>query len=83
VIATVGRSVLHLLFPPAALLVVEGLRDRAQDRGGARPFFVDRLTLALMHKHFYEYMRKTSRELEALIRELRESAPAGPAMTEK
>jgi radical SAM superfamily enzyme YgiQ (UPF0313 family) len=39
-------------------------------------------TLALMHKHFYEYVRETSRELEALIRELRESA-AEPAMTDK
>jgi hypothetical protein len=33
-------------------------------------------TLALMHKHFYEYVRATSRQLEALIRELRESEPA-------
>ena len=40
-------------------------------------------TLALMHKHFYEYVRETSRELEALIRELRESAPTVPAITEK
>ena len=40
-------------------------------------------TLALMHKHFYEYVRETSRELEALIRQLRESAPTVPAITEK
>ena len=40
-------------------------------------------TLALMHKHFYEYVRETSRELEALIRDLRESAPTVPAITEK
>ena len=40
-------------------------------------------TLALMHKHFYEYVRETSRELEALIRELRESAPTVPAIPEK
>jgi radical SAM superfamily enzyme YgiQ (UPF0313 family) len=33
----------------------------------------DAFTLALMHKHFYEYVNETSRELEALIRELRES----------
>ena len=33
------------------------------------------LTLALMHKHFYEYVRDTSAQLEALIRELRESQP--------
>ena len=31
------------------------------------------LTLALMHKHFYEYVRETSRKLEGLIGELRES----------
>ena len=33
-------------------------------------------TLALMHKHFYEYVQETSRQLEALIHELRESEPA-------
>jgi radical SAM superfamily enzyme YgiQ (UPF0313 family) len=32
------------------------------------------VTLALMHKHFYEYMRDTSERLDALIRELQ----AGP-----
>jgi radical SAM superfamily enzyme YgiQ (UPF0313 family) len=34
------------------------------------------LTLALMHKHLYEYARETSRRLDALIRELEESEPA-------
>jgi radical SAM superfamily enzyme YgiQ (UPF0313 family) len=34
------------------------------------------LTLALMHKHLYEYVRDTSRRLEVLIRELDESEPA-------
>ncbi len=34
------------------------------------------LTLALMHKHLYEYVRDTSRRLEAVIRELEESEPA-------
>ena len=33
-------------------------------------------TLALMHKHFYEYVRGTSRQLEALIAELRKAEPA-------
>jgi radical SAM superfamily enzyme YgiQ (UPF0313 family) len=32
-------------------------------------------TLALMHKHFYEYAQKTSQQLEALIDGLRESEP--------
>jgi radical SAM superfamily enzyme YgiQ (UPF0313 family) len=40
-------------------------------------------TLALMHKHFYEYVRETSRELEALIRELREAPAAVPASPER
>ena len=34
------------------------------------------LTLALMHKHLHEYVRDTTRQLEALIRELDESEPA-------
>ena len=38
----------------------------------------DAFTLALMHKHFYEYVRETSRQLDTLIHELRESEP-GPA----
>jgi radical SAM superfamily enzyme YgiQ (UPF0313 family) len=32
----------------------------------------DAVTFALMHKHLYEYMRDTSVQLEALIRELKE-----------
>ena len=40
-------------------------------------------TLALMHKHFYEYVRETSRELETLIRELREAPETVPAVTER
>jgi radical SAM superfamily enzyme YgiQ (UPF0313 family) len=34
------------------------------------------LTLALMHKHLYEYVRDTSRRLERVIRELEKSEPA-------
>ncbi|MCI0546457.1 MAG: B12-binding domain-containing radical SAM protein [Candidatus Rokubacteria bacterium] len=37
----------------------------------------DAVTLALMHKHFYEYVRDTSRELDALIHELRTLPSAG------
>jgi radical SAM superfamily enzyme YgiQ (UPF0313 family) len=33
-------------------------------------------TLALMHKHFYEYVQETSRALDGLIRELRKAEPA-------
>jgi hypothetical protein len=36
----------------------------------------DAFTLALMHKHFYEYVQETSRVLDGLIRELRETEPA-------
>ncbi|MFI5352165.1 MAG: DUF4070 domain-containing protein [Candidatus Binatales bacterium] len=38
------------------------------------------LTLALMHKHFYEYVRETSQKLEGLIEELRESDLRGPTV---
>jgi radical SAM superfamily enzyme YgiQ (UPF0313 family) len=34
------------------------------------------LTLALMHKHLYEYVRDTSRRLEVLVRELEATEPA-------
>lgn len=33
-------------------------------------------TLALMHKHFYEYVRDTSAQLDGLIAELRQAEPA-------
>jgi hypothetical protein len=36
----------------------------------------DAFTLALMHKHFYEYVQETSKALDGLIRELREAEPA-------
>jgi radical SAM superfamily enzyme YgiQ (UPF0313 family) len=36
----------------------------------------DAITLALIHKHLYEYMRQTSKQLEPLIRELSTPRPA-------
>ena len=36
----------------------------------------DAFTLALMHKHFYEYVRETSKALDGLIHELRQAEPA-------
>ncbi len=33
-------------------------------------------TLALMHKHFYEYVREISKVLDGLIREMRKADPA-------
>jgi radical SAM superfamily enzyme YgiQ (UPF0313 family) len=38
----------------------------------------DAVTLALMHKHLYEYMRDTSGRLEAIIQELRRTAVSRP-----
>ena len=38
----------------------------------------DAVTLALMHKHLYEYMRETSAHLERMIRDLRAAAAARP-----
>ncbi len=59
--------------PPRAWLTLSMCLETACRRPRAiRQAF----TLALMHKHFYEYVRDTSRQLDALIRELRESQPA-------
>ena len=46
-------------------------RDQGTSRrpGAIRQIFA----LALWHKHFYEYARETSKQLRALMRELRES----------
>lgn len=48
-------------------------RDLSTSRrpGAIRQIFA----LALLHKHFYEYARNTSKQLRALMRELRESGP--------
>ena len=35
------------------------------------------VTLALMHKHLYEYVRDTSRQLDALIREMKTDPGTG------
>ena len=35
----------------------------------------DAVTLALMHKHLYEYVQDTSRTLDGLTRELRQAEP--------
>jgi radical SAM superfamily enzyme YgiQ (UPF0313 family) len=52
------------------------------ETAGRRPRAIRHaFTLALMHKHFYEYVRDTSRQLEALIRELRESERVEMALT--
>lgn len=43
----------------------------------------DAVTFALLHKHLYEYMRATSRRLDALVAELRQlSEPQRPATQE-
>ncbi len=82
-LAVVGRIVWTCILrtsPRRAWLTLSMALETAWRRPGAiRQAF----TLALMHKHFYEYVRETSRELEALIRELRESAPTVPAIPEK
>jgi radical SAM superfamily enzyme YgiQ (UPF0313 family) len=52
------------------------------ETAGRRPRAIRHaFTLALMHKHFYEYVRDTSRQLEVLIRELRESERVALALT--
>jgi hypothetical protein len=38
-------------------------------------------TLALMHKHFYEYVRATSAQLDVLIRDLRDPTPVAGGAT--
>ena len=82
-LAVVGRIVWTCILrtsPRRAWLTLSMALETAWRRPGAiRQAF----TLALMHKHFYEYVRETSRELEALIRELRESAPPVPATIER
>jgi hypothetical protein len=56
--------------PRRAWLTLSMLAETALRRPAA---LRDALTLALMHKHLWEYVRDTSRHLDALIEELRTS----------
>jgi hypothetical protein len=59
--------------PRRAWFTLSMLLETAWRRPGA---LRQALTLALMHKHLYEYVRGISGRLEALVRELEESEPA-------
>jgi radical SAM superfamily enzyme YgiQ (UPF0313 family) len=64
--------------PRRAWLTVSMILETALRRPRA---LRDAVTLALMHKHFYEYMRETSTRLDGLIRELRQLPDARGAVT--
>ena len=72
-LAVLARIAWHCIVrasPRRAWLTLSLCLETAWRRPGA---IRDAFALALMHKHFYEYGRQTSRQLEALIRDLRES----------
>ena len=76
-LAVVGRIVWHCIVrgsPRRAWLTVSLCLETAWRRPRA---IRDAFTLALMHKHFYEYARATSQQLDVLIQELRESQSSG------
>jgi radical SAM superfamily enzyme YgiQ (UPF0313 family) len=80
-LAVVARIVWHCVLrasPRRAWLTLSLCLETAWRRPRA---IRDAFTLALMHKHFYEYARETSRQLEALIQGLRRSEPGGHAPT--
>lgn len=60
--------------PRRAWLTLSLLAETALRRPSA---IRDAVTLALMHKHLYEYVRDTSARLEALVQELRAGHGAG------
>jgi len=74
-LAVVARILWHCVLrasPRRAWLTVSLCLETAWRRPRA---IRDAFTLALMHKHFYEFARATSRQLERLVQELRESEP--------
>ena len=80
-LAVVGRIVWHCIVrasPRRAWLTVSLCLETAWRRPRA---IRDAFTLALMHKHFYEYARATSQQLDGLIQELRESPSSGAPST--
>ena len=75
-IALVGRILWNCVLrasPRRAWFTLSLVAETALRRPAA---LRDAITLALMHKHLYEYMRHTSRRLETLIREIRTPPPA-------
>ncbi|HEX6210185.1 MAG TPA: radical SAM protein [Methylomirabilota bacterium] len=82
-LAVVARIVWHCVLrasPRRAWLTLSLCLETAWRRPRA---IRDAFTLALMHKHFYEYARATSRQIEALVEGVRdsESSGRGPAST--
>jgi radical SAM superfamily enzyme YgiQ (UPF0313 family) len=78
-LAVVGRIVWHCIVhasPRRAWLTLSLCLETAFRRPRA---LREALTLALMHKHFYEYARDTSRQLDALIIRMRDSENADHA----
>lgn len=76
-LAVVGRIAWHCVVrasPRRAWLTLSLCLETAWRRPRA---IRDAFTLALMHKHFYEYARATSQQLDVLIQELRESQSSG------
>ena len=80
-LAVVARIVWHCVMrasPRRAWFTLSLCLETAWRRPGA---IREAFTLALMHKHFYEYARKTSGQLEALIHDLREAEGEGREST--
>ena len=75
-LAVVARIIWHCILrtsPRRAWLTLSLCLETAWRRPRA---IRDAFTLALMHKHFYEFARATSRQLEALVEDLRRAEPA-------
>jgi hypothetical protein len=74
-----GGRAAHRVDVYLAHLATTGVLDAVDVPGDgvpAPPRHPPCLHLVLMHKHFYEYVRETSRALDGLIRELRRTEPA-------
>jgi radical SAM superfamily enzyme YgiQ (UPF0313 family) len=77
--AVLARIVWHCIVrasPRRALFTLSLCLETAWRRPRA---IRDAFTLALMHKHFYEYAGEVSRQLEAVIHDLREEPGGRPA----
>jgi hypothetical protein len=58
-----------------AVLMCRRREDRDLRTSGRPGAIRQMFALALLHKHFYEYARDTSKQFRALMRELRQSGP--------
>lgn len=75
-VVALATFALWMMLPWLLAVLMCRRRDDRDLHTSRRPGVIRQMVaLALLHKHFYEYARDTSKQFRTLMRELRQSAP--------